>query len=225
MNSWPEPLRILKRAAGLRSNNAFGVIKGKTHGCPARDPFSFLQSEIDRLFDSFSGAGFRRPVGMQEVWPRLEVKECDGLIEVAAELPKVDEKNIEVNVTDSRLTIRGEKKPERDEKTKSYRLVERSFGTFERSIALPSGVDTSKVKAQQAQRRAACRNSQAGKFKKDSALRASSLSRGPAFASLGKSHCRGWCRDASYPTPLTCEASRFFEHAVRGLRAARLVTE
>jgi hypothetical protein len=176
----------------LRSNNAFGVIKGKTHGCPARDPFSFLQSEIDRLFDSFSGAGFRR---------------------------------IEVNVTDSRLTIRGEKKPERDEKTKSYRLVERSFGTFERSIALPSGVDTSKVKAQQAQGRAACRNSQAGKFKKDSALRASSLSRGPAFASLGKSHCRGWCRDASYPTPLTCEASRFFEHAVRGLRAARLVTE
>jgi len=128
-------------------------------------------------------------------------------------------------VTDSRLTIRGEKKPERDEKTKSYRLVERSFGTFERSIALPSGVDTSKVKAQQAQGRAACRNSQAGKFKKDSALRASSLSRGPAFASLGKSHCRGWCRDASYPTPLTCEASRFFEHAVRGLRAARLVTE
>ncbi|HCE22108.1 MAG TPA: heat-shock protein, partial [Hyphomonas sp.] len=106
----------------MRSNNAFGVIKGKTHGCPARDPFSFLQSEIDRLFDSFSGAGFRRPVGMQEVWPRLEVKECDGLIEVAAELPRVDEKNIEVNVTDSRLTIRGEKKPERDEKTKSYRL-------------------------------------------------------------------------------------------------------
>lgn len=114
---------------------------------PARDPFSFLQTEIDRLFDNFSGANFRRPIGMQEFWPRLEVKESDGLIEVAAELPGMDEKDIEVNVTDSQLTIRGEKKSEKDEKTKSYRLVERSYGTFERSVALPAGVDASKVRA------------------------------------------------------------------------------
>jgi HSP20 family protein len=59
----------------------------------------------------------------------------------------MDEKDVEISVADGMLTIRGEKKFEKDEKKKSYRLIERSYGSFERAVALPPGVDASKVKA------------------------------------------------------------------------------
>ncbi len=77
----------------------------------------------------------------------MEVTETDTAIEVTAELPGLDEKDVEISVADDVLTIRGEKKVEKDEKKNNYRLVERSYGLFERSIVLPSGIDTSKVKA------------------------------------------------------------------------------
>lgn len=113
----------------------------------AFDPFSFLQSEIDRVFDSFNGDIRRRSGAVRGFWPSLEVKEDDSTIDISAELPGMEEKDVEVTVSDNRLTIRGEKKTERDEKSKNYRLVERSYGSFERSVDLPAGVDPSRVKA------------------------------------------------------------------------------
>jgi HSP20 family protein len=110
--------------------------------------FDSLQNEIDRVFDMFNGAApaFDR----RSFLPRMEVTENDSALEIAIELPGMDEKDIDINVSDGMLTIRGEKKVEKDEKKKSYRLIERSYGSFERSVALPAGVDASKVKARMA---------------------------------------------------------------------------
>lgn len=108
-------------------------------------PFGYLQSEIDRVFDAFNGmpAAF----GESGFSPSMEIVETDNAIEIVAELPGLDEKDVEIRVSDGLLTIRGEKKTEKDEKKKHYRLVERSYGMFERSVSLPQGVDAGKVSA------------------------------------------------------------------------------
>jgi HSP20 family protein len=120
------------------------------------NPFDVLQQEIDRVFDRFNGFSawptiFREPwpsaLGERGFSPSMEVTETDNAIEVSTELPGMDEKDVEISVADGVLTIRGEKKFEKDEKKKNYRVVERSYGSFERAVALPSGVDASKVKA------------------------------------------------------------------------------
>jgi HSP20 family protein len=120
---------------------------------PASDPFVTLRREMDRLFDdAFRGFGFGSPAfgstqGM--AWaPSVDVRETDNGLEVHAELPGVDEKDIELTVTDGILTIRGEKKVDRDDKGEGWRLVERSRGTFVRSIALPMDVDQEKARAE-----------------------------------------------------------------------------
>ena len=108
-------------------------------------PFATLQREIDRLFDEF-GRGFPAARG-QELTPRLDVTETDKEIEITAELPGLEEKDVQINVADNVLTIKGEKKAEKEEKDKNYRLVERSYGAFSRSLELPSGVNTDQIKA------------------------------------------------------------------------------
>jgi len=114
---------------------------------PRRDvsPFVSLQQEIDRLFDDFSRgfAGF----GATDLAPRMDVSETDKEIELTAELPGLEEKDVQINFADGVLTIRGEKKSEKEQKDKSYRLVERSYGSFARSVALPSGTDPDSIKA------------------------------------------------------------------------------
>ena len=120
------------------------------------NPFDVLQQEIDTVFDRFNGFG-ALPAPFSSIWntrladhvfsPAMEVTESDGMIEVATELPGMDEKDIEISVADGVLTIRGEKKFEKDEKKKNYRLVERCYGAFDRAVALPAGVDAAKVKA------------------------------------------------------------------------------
>lgn len=114
---------------------------------PARrfDPFDFLHREIDRVFDSFHGwpAVFRD----RTFTPSMQVTETEGAIEITTELPGMDEKDVEISVTEGLLTIRGEKKLERDEKKKNYRMIERSYGAFERNVSLPPGVDAASIKA------------------------------------------------------------------------------
>lgn len=119
---------------------------------PARrefSPFGTLQREIDRLFEDF-GRGFpsfgNGSVG-QALVPSMDVTETDKQIEITAELPGLEEKDVKVNLADGVLTISGEKKAETEEKDKNYRMVERSYGAFSRSLALPDGVDPNAVKA------------------------------------------------------------------------------
>ena len=73
--------------------------------------------------------------------------EREGAYEISAELPGLDEKDVEVKLANGLLTIRGEKKEEREEKEKDYYLSERRYGAFTRSFQVPEGVDADKVEA------------------------------------------------------------------------------
>ncbi|TDQ78961.1 HSP20 family protein [Dongia mobilis] len=115
------------------------------------DPLAW-RGEFDRLFDDmFKGFG-----ALPSVWgegaaaPKIDVKETDAGIEVTAELPGVDEKDVTVELADDLLTIRGEKKMERKEedKEKGYHLMERSYGSFQRSLRLPYACPGEKVEAE-----------------------------------------------------------------------------
>jgi HSP20 family protein len=118
-------------------------------GAPAEtDPFRALQRRMDRLFDEFAG-DYRWPFadGGDAPTPSVDVSETDAEMIVEAELPGVEEKDIDVTLADKLLTIRGEKKREKQEKKKDYRLIERSYGAFSRSMTLPFDADPKKIKA------------------------------------------------------------------------------
>ncbi len=122
---------------------------GRQRGIARTDnPFVSLQNEIDRLFENFSTGFPSLGNGMTNVTlPSMDVSETDKDIEVTAELPGLEEKDVQINMADNVLTIRGEKKAEKEQKDKNYRLVERSYGSFERSIQLPEGVNADAIKA------------------------------------------------------------------------------
>ena len=124
-------------------------------------PLENLHHQIDRLFEDF-GRGVWQPFrhslfGAEPFWqhevswgtalPAVDVAESEKAYDITAELPGMDEKNIEVKVTDGSLTIKGEKQEEKEEKKKDYYLHERHFGSFERSFALPESVDADKIEA------------------------------------------------------------------------------
>ncbi len=111
-------------------------------------PFLTLHREMNRLFDDvfnrFEG-GMPAVFGRTASWPSIEVNASDNEVSVSAELPGLDEKDIEVLVDDDVLTIRGEKKSETEDKDR--RFSERYYGRFERSITLPFEVQDEKVQA------------------------------------------------------------------------------
>jgi HSP20 family protein len=123
-------------------------------------PFESLRREVDGLFRDFDYGWRNRFPGSlfdteplwrrQTSWgaaPAVDVVEKDGGFEVTAELPGMDEKNIEVKVANGCLTIKGEKQEEKEEKRKDYYLQERHFGSFERRFQVPDGVDPGKIEA------------------------------------------------------------------------------
>jgi len=110
------------------------------------------QRDVDRLFDEFGrGFGFPSPHWLTEpsaeFFPRADVAEDGNQVQVTIELPGVDEKDLHVSLSHDVLAIRGEKKEEREQKGKNYYRMERSYGSFERSIPLPTGVDEDKIDA------------------------------------------------------------------------------
>jgi HSP20 family protein len=109
---------------------------------------SRLRREMDRLWEDYFGAGRRalRPMEM-EFAPAVDVKETADQVVVKAEVPGIDAKDINISVTGDVLTIKGEKKSEREEKEENYHLVERSYGSFSRSLVLPAAVDMDKIEA------------------------------------------------------------------------------
>lgn len=109
------------------------------------NPLTMLQQEVDRLFDGFSRslAGF----SPRTLMPSMDLAETDKEIELTAELPGMEEKDVQLNVVDNHLTIRGEKKNQREEKEKDYHLVERHYGSFTRTVELPPGVNPDSIKA------------------------------------------------------------------------------
>ena len=117
------------------------------------DPFTAMRAEMDRVFDSFLGRGFGRfpvlsPVGENEaIMPSIDVRETDKELVVEAELPGMDEKDVNVTLHDGVLAIKGEKKAEREENKDNYHLMERNYGSFERSFRVGEAVDPDQVKA------------------------------------------------------------------------------
>jgi HSP20 family protein len=122
---------------------------GRDRGVARRgstDPFIALQREIDRLFEDFT-RGWPALGSTSELTPSMDVTETDKEIEITAELPGLQEKDVQINIADNVLTIKGEKKAEKEEKDKNYRLFERSYGFFSRTLDLPAGVDPDAIKA------------------------------------------------------------------------------
>jgi HSP20 family protein len=114
----------------------------------ASDPFSTMRREMDRLFNEFRGVGGGPYATEAGFAPAVNVRQTDQGVEVTAELPGIDEKNVEVSLAENALTIRGEKKEEREEKGEDWFVSERSFGSFLRTIPLPIEVDEGKAAAQ-----------------------------------------------------------------------------
>ncbi len=126
------------------------------------EPFEALHKEVDRIFDEFTRGFGRRPLRRRffEAEPLLryetsfgvsapvvDVVEKEKEYQISAELPGLEEKDVEVSVADDMLTIKGEKKEEKEEKAKNYYVSERRYGAFQRSFLLPSGVDAEKIEA------------------------------------------------------------------------------
>jgi HSP20 family protein len=130
-------------------------------GAPAWHPFGSLRNEMNRLFDDFDRGFWRSPfrnslfdivpfTQRQLAWqtaPAVDIVEKDNAYVITAELPGIDEKNIDVKLVNDALTIKGEKQEEKEEKKKDYYLQERHYGSFERSFTLPPGVDADKIEA------------------------------------------------------------------------------
>ena len=113
------------------------------------DPFR----EMEDVFDRYSRAiGWPRR-GTQEVmatgdWaPRVDIAETDNEFTIKAEIPEVNKEDVKVTVDSGVLTIRGERKQEKEEKDKKFHRVERYYGSFTRSFTLPDNVDESKIEA------------------------------------------------------------------------------
>ena len=116
-----------------------------------RDVISAMHDEMDRVFQRFQHGWPRWPMlygrdGDITV-PELDVRDNTNAVVVQAELPGVDEKDVSVTLANGMLTIKGEKKREKETKGENYHLAERSFGSFERSIRLPDTIDEGNVEA------------------------------------------------------------------------------
>jgi HSP20 family protein len=122
-------------------------------------PFDTLREEVDRLFEDFGSdnfwrrpfrslAGFEKNVAQKVVAkPAVDITESERAYEITAELPGLDEKNIEVSVANGGLTIKGEKKEEKEDKQRDYYVSERRYGSFERYFGLPDEIDADKIEA------------------------------------------------------------------------------
>jgi HSP20 family protein len=128
-------------------------------------PFESLRREVDRLFDDFNMNPFRmspfrlpfrrpafdiEPFWAPESWvavPAVDLVERENAFELHADLPGLEEKNIEVKVANGVLTIKGEKEENKEEKKEDFHMRERRFGSFERALRIPDGVDADKIEA------------------------------------------------------------------------------
>lgn len=113
-------------------------------------PFNSLRKEVDDIFNQFTDrfGMFNRQTSEGFQIPALDVDETETALEITAEMPGVYEADIDVSVTDSVLTIHGEKQSTKQSKDSARRISERSFGVFERTIALPFKCEVDSIDAQ-----------------------------------------------------------------------------
>jgi HSP20 family protein len=110
--------------------------------------FETLRNEMDEVMRRFFGTAGEENGGALAAWaPRVDVEETDAAMLVKADVPGVDAKDVEVAVQDRTLTLRGEKRQDKEEKNKQYHRVERFAGSFFRSVPLPAEADLEKITA------------------------------------------------------------------------------
>lgn len=141
----------------------------KTEETPNKSPrlvepshlFENLRRQVDHLFDDVTRGSLHLPFGrgafeVEPFWrrelmspgiPAVDIAEKDKSFEITAELPGMDEKDIEIKLSNGNLIIKGEKHEETEEKKKGYYLSERHYGSFERIFSLPKGVDSEQIAA------------------------------------------------------------------------------
>ncbi len=117
-----------------------------------RQEMDSLRKEMDRLFDDMSNVSFRSPMfpkalGREQLMPEIDETEDDKAFHVSIELPGMDKKDVDISLSDRWLTIRGEKKQDKEEEGKDFYRSERHYGAFRRMIELPGEVDESKIEA------------------------------------------------------------------------------
>jgi HSP20 family protein len=113
---------------------------------PSREVDS-LQSEVNRLFDTFFGGAPANGRGLRRWVPPMDLMETEDHLILRADLPGLDSEDVNIEVKDSVLTVSGEREAEHEEKTDGFHRVERAFGTFSRSMSLPSRIDADKITA------------------------------------------------------------------------------
>ena len=124
-------------------------------------PFETLRNQIDRLFHDvqtgfLQAPSYRSLLDMEPFWrrdlgftvtPAIDIVEKEKAFEVTAEIPGLDAENVDVQLSDNVLTIKGEKREEKEEKTKDRYVSERRYGSFRRSLQVPGSVDANKIEA------------------------------------------------------------------------------
>jgi len=113
-------------------------------------PFHGIQKEMNRLFDDFFRGVDLAPLGetvFGKFTPAVDIREMEKAFAVHVELPGMDEKDVEVLLADNTLTIKGEKKEEKEAQGENYYHMERLYGSFRRVISLPPGIDHNKAEA------------------------------------------------------------------------------
>jgi HSP20 family protein len=115
------------------------------------DPFrdlNVLQDRMNRLFDD-AGRGWRKdePAATTSWSPAVDIFETEGDIVVKAELPGMERKDIVLNLENNVLTLKGERRFEKETKEENYHRIERSYGGFSRSFSIPATVDEEKIRA------------------------------------------------------------------------------
>jgi HSP20 family protein len=114
---------------------------------PFRDVVS-IQDEMNRLFDDFFGRPVLKTGWTEGVWsPIVDISEDKENMIIKSEMPGMSKDDVKISIQDNVLTLKGEKKQEKEEKDKNYHRIERNYGSFCRSFQLPTSVKSDKVKA------------------------------------------------------------------------------
>jgi len=111
-----------------------------------------IQNEMNRMFDQFFAEDFPFSTRMitrpgMDFFPKMDISETESEYKVTAELPGMDENDIQIRLEKDSLILSGEKKTESEEKEKTFHRIERSYGSFERIIPFDSQLDEDKVSA------------------------------------------------------------------------------
>ncbi len=115
---------------------------------PVRDMVT-LREKMNRMFeDAFTGKGEDKDLVTSSWAPAVDIYETESEIVMTAEIPGIDEKDIEIKIEDNTLTLRGERKFSKETKEENYHRLERSYGAFYRAFTLPNSVDTDNIHAE-----------------------------------------------------------------------------